>query len=231
MEDKKILQEAKQALSSIEDTQEVLDQYSKRLEKIISKLEYEIYSEEKLTFKDITMINEKISYEESVEKPKVVQEEVVIEKRKKRSSFNVLTFLSIIMLLLSIFTTYTNSKDMIHINDKYFILYESVNMEPTIKQNSLITTVKKEAKKNDLIAYKDQLNQMKVSLVSDVSDIEYVLSNSGRVSTIPTSQDYTVVVNDYPTFGLIYSFLMNNVVLLYLLTLTLFVLSLSITKE
>lgn len=231
MEDKKILQEAKQALRSIEDTQEVLDQYSKRLEKIISKLEYEIYSEEKLTFKDITMINEKISYEESVEKPKVVQEEVVIEKRKKRSSFNVLTFLSIIMLLLSIFTTYTNSKDMIHINDKYFILYESVNMEPTIKQNSLITTVKKEAKKNDLIAYKDQLNQMKVSLVSDVSDIEYVLSNSGRVSTIPTSQDYTVVVNDYPTFGLIYSFLMNNVVLLYLLTLTLFVLSLSITKE
>lgn len=70
MDEKKLLKEATLTLKNIQSAQETLDVYMDRLEKIIAKLEHDIYSEEHLTMQDVTMINQKISIDETKKKVK-----------------------------------------------------------------------------------------------------------------------------------------------------------------
>ena len=173
MEDRKVLEEARKTLENIKGTQSALDEYEKRLEKIIRQLEAELYKDEKLTVSDVTSINKQLSPEDFEHED---EEDVVEVKEKKKFRFNFVLFLGIVMLLLTGFTQFVKLQNVITFNNQAYFLYSDVNMEPRIKMNSMVTIdMSSNIIEHDLVAYYSRHNLVKIKQIDSIEKDKYVV--------------------------------------------------------
>lgn len=177
MDDRKILEDAKKTIDNIKRTQGALDEYLLRLEAIVRKLEAELYKDEKLTVSDVTSINKQLS-------PEMFDvdddEEIVVEKPKKKRKFgvNVVLIFSVLSILVTMFIQFVRLNDVIHFGNTSYLIYDQVNMEPTIKLNSLvIIDNERMIKEQDVIAYYTKHKTIRIKQIDKVEDDKFIVKN------------------------------------------------------
>ncbi len=225
MDEHKMLEDAKKTIDNIKQTQGALDEYLLRLEKIVRQLENELYKDAKLTVSDVTSINEQLTPEMLKESEEAV--EVIVEKKKK-FKFNVILFLSVISLMLTLGIQYIKLQEVIHFGNSSYLIYNQVNMEPNIKMNSLVVIDnEKTIKEKDTIAYTSKHNVIKIQEVDRIEDDKYVVQDVNRAiksyEDVPKESALGVVKESHYKIGEVLSVLLKYILILYLMTFLLFV--------
>ena len=225
MDEHKMLEDAKKTIDNIKQTQGALDEYLLRLEKIVRQLENELYKDAKLTVSDVTSINEQLTPEMLKESEEAVEE--IVEKKKK-FKFNVILFLSVISLMLTLGIQYIKLQEVIHFGNSSYLIYNQVNMEPNIKMNSLVVIDnEKTIKEKDTIAYTSKHNVIKIQEVDRIEDDKYVVQDVNRAiksyEDVPKESALGVVKESHYKIGEVLSVLLKYILILYLMTFLLFV--------
>lgn len=221
MDERKTLDEAKSTLENLKNIQETLDGYVVRVEKVITDLEVELYGEKQLTQADINIITGVQPEEELIETTPV---------KKSRLKFAFFMFLAIISLLISVFTTYISSNQLISFNEVNYIIYKQKNVEPTITPNAFIKLANiNEVVENDYVAYYTTHDVIRIKQFSEIVDGTYLLTNSNQLisGTEEVAEDKMigVVVNVDNTLGNLFVALISFKLLIYILTVLLFVIA------
>lgn len=221
MDERKTLDEVKSTLENLKNIQETLDGYVVRVEKVITDLEVELYGEKQLTQADINIITGVQPEEELIETTPV---------KKSRLKFAFFMFLAIISLLISVFTTYISSNQLISFNEVNYIIYKQKNVEPTITPNAFIKLANiNEVVENDYVAYYTTHDVIRIKQFSEIVDGTYLLTNSNQLisGTEEVAEDKMigVVVNVDNTLGNLFVALISFKLLIYILTVLLFVIA------
>lgn len=231
MDDRKILEEAKKTIDNIKQTQGALDQYLERLELIVRKLEAELYKDEKLTVSDVTSINEQLS-------PKMIEdykdvEEVEEKVKKKKNRFNILLFFSILSFMVTFFIQFVRLNEVVTFGNSTYLIYNQVNMEPSIKLNSLvILDNERKVSEEDIIAYYTKHKSIRIKQVDQVEEDKYVIKNVEQ--TIKSYEDVNksskigVVKETHPKIGNLIASLSDYILVLYLISFLSFIVGLLI---
>lgn len=231
MDDRKILEEAKKTIDNIKQTQGALDQYLERLELIVRKLEAELYKDEKLTVSDVTSINEQLS-------PKMIEdykdvEEVEEKVKKKKNRFNILLFFSILSFMVTFFIQFVRLNEVVTFGNSIYLIYNQVNMEPSIKLNSLvILDNERKVSEEDIIAYYTKHKSIRIKQVDQVEEDKYVIKNVEQ--TIKSYEDVNksskigVVKETHPKIGNLIASLSDYILVLYLISFLSFIVGLLI---
>lgn len=231
MDDRKILEEAKKTIDNIKQTQGALDQYLERLELIVRKLEAELYKDEKLTVSDVTSINEQLS-------PKMIEdykdvEEVEEKVKKKKNRFNILLFFSILSFMVTFFIQFVRLNEVVTFGNSTYLIYNQVNMEPSIKLNSLvILDNERKVSEEDIIAYYTKHKSVRIKQVDQVEEDKYVIKNVEQ--TIKSYEDVNksskigVVKETHPKIGNLIASLSDYILVLYLISFLSFIVGLLI---
>lgn len=231
MDDRKILEEAKKTIDNIKQTQGALDQYLERLELIVRKLEAELYKDEKLTISDVTSINEQLS-------PKMIEdykdvEEVEEKVKKKKNRFNILLFFSILSFMVTFFIQFVRLNEVVTFGNSTYLIYNQVNMEPSIKLNSLvILDNERKVSEEDIIAYYTKHKSVRIKQVDQVEEDKYVIKNVEQ--TIKSYEDVNksskigVVKETHPKIGNLIASLSDYILVLYLISFLSFIVGLLI---
>ena len=231
MDDRKILEEAKKTIDNIKQTQGALDQYLERLELIVRKLEAELYKDEKLTVSDVTSINEQLS-------PKMIEdykdvEEVEEKVKKKKNRFNILLFFSILSFMVTFFIQFVRLNEVVTFGNSIYLIYNQVNMEPSIKLNSLvILDNERKVSEEDIIAYYTKHKSVRIKQVDQVEEDKYVIKNVEQ--TIKSYEDVNksskigVVKETHPKIGNLIASLSDYILVLYLISFLSFIVGLLI---
>lgn len=155
MDKKDVLKEANATINSIKSAQTTLDNYLRRLEHIVEKLEFEDLKREHLTLSDVENINEKIKaadevlesdidYKKIVFKPDEIQADKTEEFDNKtggRFAVYSLLIVGILLLTMSLFLTVKKVSPNYNFFNHYIYNYSETNMEKDIPFNSLLSLV------------------------------------------------------------------------------------------
>ena len=220
MDERTSLQEAKATLANIKTVQANLDEYVVRLDKIIYDLEIELYGEKQLTKHDINVIN---NVEDEVE------EEPVVVKVKTRKRLSIFFFvLAALSLLVSIFTYYISANEFINFNNKTYFTYTQKNLEPYIKENSLLTVKSADdLNLDEYVLYYSSHDIVRIKQFKKLEESTYHLTNPGQIISsyeeVDQSKVIGVVDEVNSKLGAYLVLLINIKYLLYILTVALFI--------
>lgn len=247
MDEKQVLKEAKKTIDNINAAQETLDMYLKRLDKIVLQLEHDIYTEEHLTLKDIQVINTKLDHviehqkidsetlTKTLEQKKIlIEEDLEIKPKKKRINF--LMIFALLILLLSLLLHFVMSKPVINVFDSKYIVYELSDMEPSIPMNSLLKIEQKQDPVvDDLVVYENRFDQLRIKQYQESKEDVLVLINKNNnfksEEEVNKEKVVGVVSKFYPTQGKIIHALNSSILLMYALSVILFILGVALRKE
>ena len=169
MDDHKILAEARKTIEHIKATQDSLDEYLSRLEVVVTALENELRADHKISKAEIEEINKFLDVRDL---------EVKDKKVKRKFKFNISLFLSIILFIFTLGLQYISLQKSIIIQDKTYFIYKQVNMEPSIKSNSLVSVNNEDYSKVDKIAYYTKHNIIRIKEVDKVEGETITLVSS-----------------------------------------------------
>lgn len=169
MDDHKILAEARKTIEHIKATQDSLDEYLSRLEVVVTALENELRADHKISKAEIEEINKFLD---------VRDVEIKDKKVKRKFKFNISLFLSIILFIFTLGLQYISLQKSITIQDKTYFIYKQVNMEPSIKSNSLVSVNNEDYSKVDKIAYYTKHNIIRIKEVDKVEGDTITLVSS-----------------------------------------------------
>ncbi len=169
MDDHKILAEARKTIEHIKATQDSLDEYLSRLEVVVTALENELRADHKISKAEIEEINKFLD---------VRDVEIKDKKVKRKFKFNISLFLSIILFIFTLGLQYISLQKSITIQDKTYFIYKQVNMEPSIKSNSLVSVNNEDYSKVDKIAYYTKHNIIRIKEVDKVEGETITLVSS-----------------------------------------------------
>ena len=169
MADHKILAEARKTIEHIKATQDSLDEYLSRLEVVVTALENELRADHKISKAEIEEINKFLD---------VRDVEIKDKKVKRKFKFNISLFLSIILFIFTLGLQYISLQKSITIQDKTYFIYKQVNMEPSIKSNSLVSVNNEDYSKVDKIAYYTKHNIIRIKEVDKVEGDTITLVSS-----------------------------------------------------
>lgn len=169
MDDHKILAEARKTIEHIKATQDSLDEYLSRLEVVVTALENELRADHKISKAEIEEINKFLDVRDL---------EVKDKKVKRKFKFNISLFLSIILFIFTLGLQYISLQKSITIQDKTYFIYKQVNMEPSIKSNSLVSVNNEDYSKVDKIAYYTKHNIIRIKEVDKVEGDTITLVSS-----------------------------------------------------
>lgn len=169
MDDHKILAEARKTIEHIKATQDSLDEYLSRLEVVVTALENELRADHKISKAEIEEINKFLDVRDL---------EVKDKKVKRKFKFNISLFLSIILFIFTLGLQYISLQKSITIQDKTYFIYKQVNMEPSIKSNSLVSVNNEDYSKVDKIAYYTKHNIIRIKEVDKVEGETITLVSS-----------------------------------------------------
>lgn len=248
MDKKDIVREAKATIDNIESAQTTLDNYLRRLENIVERLEFEDLKRERLTMSDVENIQDKLKDSETVLKS---NEDLEIktfkpnepkdqdnDKEKKPVKFdmkrgkgfivNFIIFLGIIFLSLALFLTVKKVSPNYNFFNNYIYNYNDTNMENDIEYNSLVVINKlgrQNIKVNDDIAYKHDHDQIKIVRVTELIDNkqnEYKTKSISHIfedeEILKRSEVLGKVKYTAPVLGGIFAVLVTNFWLVYLIS-------------
>lgn len=247
MDKKDVVREAKATIDNIKSAQTTLDNYLRRLENIVERLEFEDLKRERLTMSDVENIQEKLkisdvvfasdenlepktfkSNEESVHDDKVKDPIKFNMKKGKGFIVNFLIFLGIIFLSLSLFLTVKRVNPNYNFFNNYIYNYNDTNMEDDIKYNSLVIVSKlkrEDLKVNDDIAYKQDHDQIKIVRVVELIDNKQNEFKTKSISHIFEDEDILKrsevlgkVKYTTPILGGVFAVLVSNFWLVYLIS-------------
>ena len=245
MDKKEILKEAKLTIENIKKAQDTLDSYTKRLEKIISKLEEESLKKEKLTKDDVNKINyqltknEKVVKESSIQpKTKADDSEIMSKSKNKKIVFSILISFASVFLFLSLFLSIKAFKPDIKIFNHYIYSYRENNMPENIPYNSLVIFEKvknKPIKVNDKVFYKQINDSIKSKEVKEIIKDQYLIKSEESVfddsELLYKNEIMGRLKFQVNKLGGIMQALISNIWLVYTITVLLFITSLVISKK
>ena len=242
MDKKDVLKEAKATINSIKSAQTTLDNYLRRLEHIVEKLEFEDLKREHLTLSDVENINEKIkaadeALESDIDHKKIVfkPDEIQADKTEEfdnktggRFAVYSLLVVGILLLTMSLFLTVKKVSPNYNFFNHYIYNYSETNMENDIPFNSLVVISKlnrQDLEVLDDVAYKQGIESVKIVRVVEVVDDKQDSYKTESISHIFDEPEVLMrsevlgrIKYTIPVLGGIFSILVDNFWLVYLIS-------------
>lgn len=248
MDKKDVVREAKATIDNIKSAQTTLDNYLRRLENIVERLEFEDLKRERLTMSDVENIQDKLKASETAlessedleiktfkpnenkDQDNDKEKKPVQFDMKKGNGFvvNFVIFLGVVFLSLSLFLTVKKVSPNYNFFNNYVYNYNDTNMENDIKYNSLVVINKlgrQDLEVNDDIAYKYDRDQIKIVRVVELIDNKQNEYKTKSISHIFEDEDILKrsevlgkVKYTTPVLGGIFAVLVANFWLVYLIS-------------
>lgn len=220
MDDQKVLSEARKTIEHIKATQKSLDEYLSRLEVVVTALENELRVDQKISESDIEEINKFLDVKDiELEKKK--------PKQKRKIKFNVSLFLGVILLIFTLSLQYISLQKSFTLQDKTYFIYKQVNMEPSIKSNSIVSVNSDDYTTFDKIAYYTKHNIIRIKEVDKVEGETITLVSSESAVKSYEDIDKSAVIGKVEKsnhkYGNILVLLIKYLLVFYLITIILFI--------